>query len=33
MTEFIHPGFVLIIGALLLPFVTGPARKPYLLLG
>ena len=32
MTEFIHPGFVLIIGALLLPFVMGPARKPFLML-
>ena len=32
MTEFIHPGFVLIIGALLLPFVPVAVRKPYLLL-
>jgi multicomponent Na+:H+ antiporter subunit D len=31
MTEFMHPAFVLIIGALLLPFVMGPARKPFLI--
>jgi multicomponent Na+:H+ antiporter subunit D len=31
-TDFIHPGFVLIIGALLLPFIMGPLRKPYLIL-
>ena len=32
MTEFIHPGFVLIIGALLLPFIRGPLKRPYLVL-
>ncbi|KPK34445.1 MAG: cation:proton antiporter [Nitrospira bacterium SG8_35_1] len=31
-TDFIHPGFVLIFGALLLPFIMGPLRKPYLIL-
>ena len=30
-TDFIHPGFVLIFGALLLPFIMGPLRKPYLI--
>ncbi|MDW7774262.1 MAG: Na(+)/H(+) antiporter subunit D [Desulfobulbaceae bacterium] len=33
MTEsFTHPALILIIGALLLPFIRGPLRKPYLLL-
>jgi multicomponent Na+:H+ antiporter subunit D len=31
MTEFIHPGFVLIFGALLLPFFRGQALKTYLM--
>jgi multicomponent Na+:H+ antiporter subunit D len=31
-TDFIHPAFILIIGALLLPFIMGPLRKPYLIL-
>ena len=31
-TEFIHPGFVLIFGALLLPFIMEQLRKPYLIL-
>ena len=31
MTEFIHPGFVLIFGALLLPLFRGPALKAYLM--
>ena len=30
--SFIHPALILIIGALTLPFVRGPLRKPYLLL-
>jgi multicomponent Na+:H+ antiporter subunit D len=29
---FTHPALILIIGALILPFVRGPLRKPYLLL-
>ena len=29
---FIHPALILIIGALILPFIQGPLRKPYLLL-
>ena len=31
-TGFIHPSLILIIGALLLPFVQGPLRRPYLFL-
>ncbi|WP_456386213.1 Na(+)/H(+) antiporter subunit D [Desulfolithobacter sp.] len=30
--SFTHPAFILIIGALILPFVRGPLRKPYLVL-
>ena len=30
--SFIHPAIFLIIGALILPFIRGPLRKPYLLL-
>ncbi len=29
---FIHPSLLLIAGALLLPFIRGPLRRPYLLL-
>lgn len=29
---FIHPALIMIIGALILPFVRGPLRKPYLIL-
>jgi multicomponent Na+:H+ antiporter subunit D len=29
---FIHPALILIIGALILPFIRGPLRKPYLFL-
>jgi len=29
-TSFIHPALILIIGALILPFIRGPLRKPYL---
>ncbi|MCF6289858.1 MAG: Na(+)/H(+) antiporter subunit D [Desulfobacterales bacterium] len=32
MTDFIHPAFIMIIGALLLPLFRGPLRKPYLVL-
>jgi len=32
MTDFVHPAFIMIIGALLLPLFRGPLRKPYLLL-
>jgi multicomponent Na+:H+ antiporter subunit D len=32
MTDFIHPAFIMIIGALLVPLFRGPLRKPYLLL-
>lgn len=32
MTDIIHPSLILIFGALLLPFIRGPFRKPYLLL-
>ena len=31
-SSFVHPALILIIGALILPFVRGPLRKPYLLL-
>ncbi len=31
-SSFIHPSVLLILGALLLPFVQGPLRKPYLFL-
>jgi len=31
-SSFIHPALIMIIGALILPFVRGPLRKPYLLL-
>lgn len=31
-TAFLHPSLVLIVGALVLPFIQGPLRKPYLLL-
>ncbi|MBM9538017.1 Na(+)/H(+) antiporter subunit D [Desulfobulbus alkaliphilus] len=31
-TGFIHPSLILILGALLLPFVQGPLRRPYLFL-
>ncbi len=30
--SFIHPGLIMIIGGLLLPFVRGPLRRPYLFL-
>ncbi len=30
--SFIHPALIMIIGALLLPFIRGPLRKPYLIL-
>jgi len=29
-TSFIHPALIMIIGALILPFIRGPFRKPYL---
>ena len=29
---FVHPSLFLIFGALLLPFIQGPFRRPYLLL-
>ena len=32
MIDFVHPAFIMIIGALLLPLFRGPLRKPYLLL-
>ena len=32
MTDIIHPSLILLGGALLLPFIRGPLRKPYLLL-
>ncbi len=32
MTSFIHPALIMIIGALLLPFIRGVFRKPFLLL-
>ncbi len=31
-SSFIHPSLLLILGALLLPFIRGPLRKPYLFL-
>jgi multicomponent Na+:H+ antiporter subunit D len=31
-SSFIHPALILIIGALILPFIRGPLRKPYLFL-
>ncbi|MEJ2137262.1 MAG: proton-conducting transporter membrane subunit, partial [Desulfofustis sp.] len=31
-TSFLHPSLLLIVGALLLPFIKEPFRKPYLLL-
>ena len=31
-SSFIHPSLLLILGALLLPFIQGPLRKPYLFL-
>jgi multicomponent Na+:H+ antiporter subunit D len=31
-TDIIHPSLILLLGALLLPFIRGPLRKPYLLL-
>ena len=31
-SSFFHPSLILIIGAILLPFVRGPFRKPYLIL-
>ena len=31
-SSFIHPSLFLIAGALLLPFIQGPLRKPYLFL-
>ena len=31
-TSFLHPSLLLIAGALLLPFIKEPFRKPYLLL-
>ena len=30
--SFIHPALIMIAGALLLPFIRGPFRKPYLCL-
>ncbi len=30
--SFIHPALIMVIGALLLPFIRGPLRKPYLIL-
>jgi len=30
--SFIHPALIMIIGALLVPFIRGPLRKPYLIL-
>ena len=30
--SFIHPALIMIIGALLIPFIRGPLRKPYLIL-
>jgi multicomponent Na+:H+ antiporter subunit D len=32
MTDFVHPAFIMIIGALLLPLFRGPLRKPYLVI-
>jgi len=32
INSFVHPALILIIGALILPFVRGPLRKPYLLI-
>jgi multicomponent Na+:H+ antiporter subunit D len=32
MIDFVHPAFIMIIGALALPFFRGPLRKPYLIL-
>ena len=32
MTDIVHPSLILLGGALLLPFIRGPLRKPYLLL-
>jgi len=31
-SSFIHPALILLIGALILPFIRGPLRKPYLFL-
>ncbi len=31
-SSFIHPALILLIGALILPFIRGPFRKPYLFL-
>ena len=31
-SSFIHPALILLLGALILPFVRGPLRKPYLFL-
>lgn len=31
-TSFIHPAFIMILGAVLLPFVRGPFRKPFMFL-
>ena len=31
-TDFLHPAFILIVGALLLPFFRGPLKRPYLVL-
>ena len=31
-SSFIHPALILLIGALILPFIQGPLRKPYLFL-
>ncbi len=31
-TDFIHPALIMIVGALILPFIRGPFRKPYLVL-
>ena len=31
-SSFVHPALILIIGALILPYIQGPLRKPYLFL-
>jgi multicomponent Na+:H+ antiporter subunit D len=31
-TDFLHPAFILIVGALLLPFFKGPLKRPYLVI-
>jgi multicomponent Na+:H+ antiporter subunit D len=31
-TDFLHPAFILIVGALLLPFFRGPLKRPYLVI-